>query len=103
MPPNYSNTKIYMIYCNNPNISDIYIGYTTMDIKERMKVHDRCTRNPANKSYTNRQFTFIRENGGWSNWSYRIIDEQICCSKKEARELEKYWMRHYNPSLNTNK
>lgn len=102
MCPNYSNTKIYMIYCNNNNILDTYIGYTTMQISERMKVHDRCTRNPANKSYTNKVCTFIRENGGWINWSYRIIEECNCSSKEQARELEKYWIRHYKPSLNTN-
>jgi len=103
MSPNYSNTKIYILYCKDSNINDVYIGYTTMEIKKRMEVHDRCTRNPANKSYTNRLCTFIRENGGWTNWSYRIIEEPICSSKEDARKYEKYWMRYYNSSLNTNK
>lgn len=101
MAPNYSNTKIYMIYCNDTNISDIYIGYST-DITNRMAVHRRCTHNSANDSYSNRMYTFIRNNGGWKNWSYKIIEEPICFTKKEAREKEKYWIRYYNPSLNTN-
>lgn len=101
MPPNYANTIIYMIYCNDDNISDTYIGYTT-NIKDRMSVHRRCVTNPANKSYLTRMYTYIRNNGGWENWSYRIIDNPICLSKIEARENEKYWIRIFQPSLNTN-
>ena len=102
MAPNYSYTKIYMIYCNDDNISDIYIGYST-DIKGRMSVHRRCSNNSANKSYNTRMYNFIRNNGGWNNWSYRIIEEPDCVSKKEAEEKEEYWINYYNPSLNTNK
>jgi|688.fasta_scaffold764952_2 hypothetical protein len=101
MAPNYSNTKIYLIYCNN-NISDIYIGQTT-NIKDRMGVHRRCCDNPANKSYSTRMYNFIRNNGGWKNWSYRIIEEVNCSTKSEAEKKEAYWIMYYNPSLNTNK
>jgi predicted GIY-YIG superfamily endonuclease len=61
MAPNYSCTKIYMIYCNDDNISDIYIGYST-DIKGRMSVHRRCSNNSANKSYNMRMYNIIRNN-----------------------------------------
>jgi hypothetical protein len=101
MAPNYSNTQIYMIYCNDSNISDTYIGYTT-NIKDRMSVHRRCTSNPANKSYSMRMYKFIRDNGGWNNWSYRILTDLVCTSKNDAIENEKYWIRYFRPSLNTN-
>lgn len=101
MPPNYHNTNIYILYCKDQNIKDVYIGLTT-DIKNRMAVHRRCTHNPANKSYSTRMYRFIRNTGGWENWCYKIIDEVICSSKKEAREHEKYWIKYLNPSLNTN-
>jgi len=91
-----------MIYCNDNNISDIYIGYST-NIKDRMGVHRRCCQNPANKSYSRRMYSFMRNNGGWKNWSYRIIDEPFCLSKIEAEKKESYWIAYYNPSLNTNK
>lgn len=102
MAPNYSNTKVYMIYCNDNNISDIYIGYST-NIPDRMNVHRRCCDNSANKSYSTRMYNFIRNNGGWKNWSYRIIEEPFCYSKIEAEEKEYFWITYYNPSLNTNK
>ena len=102
MSPNYSNTKIYLIYCNDNNVLDIYIGYST-DIKDRMNVHRRCCNNPANKSYSTRMYNFIRNNGGWNNWSYRIIEEPRCYSKREAEENEEFWIKQFNPSLNTNK
>lgn len=99
---NYCNTKIYMLYCKESSVTEIYIGYTTMNINKRMDVHRRCTNNPANKSYSNRTYTFIRNNGGWENWCYKILEEPKCSSKLEAREYEKYWMRHFKPFLNTN-
>jgi hypothetical protein len=102
MAPNYDNTSIYMIYCNDDNIKDIYIGYTT-DIKGRMSVHRRCTHNQANKSFSTRMYKFIRDNGGWNNWSYRIIENYKCFNKNDAITKEKYWINYYNPSLNTNK
>jgi len=102
MAPDYKNTKIYMIYCNDSNITDIYIGYST-NIQDRMKVHRRCCNNPANKSYSTRMYNFIRNNGGWNNWSYRIIQQPYCLSKKESEEKEYFWINFYNPSLNTNK
>lgn len=102
MSPNYSNTKIYMLYNNDRDISDIYIGYST-NIKDRMCVHRRCCNNPKNKSYTTRMYNFIRNNGGWEKWSYIIIEELNCSSKKEAEKKEEFWIKYYNPSLNTNK
>jgi hypothetical protein len=48
-------------------------------------------------------YNFIRNNGGWNNWSYRIIEELDCVSKQEAEKKEEYWINYYNPSLNTNK
>ena len=88
MAPNYSSTKIYMIYCNDDNISDIYIGYST-DIKGRISVHRRCSNNSANKSYNMRMYEFIRNNGGWDNWDFEILQTISCSSKLEARENEK--------------
>ena len=101
MAPNYSNTTIYMIYCNDDNITDIYIGHTT-NIKDRMNVHRRCCNNPANKSYSTRMYNFIRNNGGWINWSYKVIREISCSNKSEAIENEKYWISFHQPKLNTN-
>jgi hypothetical protein len=48
-------------------------------------------------------YNFIRNNGGWEKWSYRIIEELNCSSKKEAEKKEEFWIKYYNPSLNTNK
>jgi hypothetical protein len=103
MPVDYSKTKIYMLFCDDNIIPDIYIGYTADIITKRMAVHRRCTHNSANNSYNRRMYRFIRDNGGWSNWSYRIIDEPNCQTKTEARKIEQEWILYYNPSLNTNK
>lgn len=101
MSPNYSNTIIYKLFCKDTNIQNIYIGYTT-NFKDRINVHRRCCNNSANKSYNMRMYEFIRNNGGWDNWTFDILQTISCSSKLEARENEKKWMRYYNPGLNTN-
>jgi predicted GIY-YIG superfamily endonuclease len=99
--PDYNNTVIYKLFCKDPNIKNFYIGYTT-DFNGRINVHRRCCNNPANKSYTMRMYRYIRENGGFNNWEFYIIEKYICDSKIKARDREKFWIKFYNPSLNTN-
>ena len=99
---NYSNTVIYKIICNDTMVNDIYVGYST-NLYDRIKVHRRCTNNPANKSFVRKPYRFIREHGGWENWKVEILELYPCSSKIEARQREKLWFSILNPSLNTNK
>jgi hypothetical protein len=101
MSPNYHNTIIYKFYCIDENINDFYIGYTT-NFEGRKGVHRRCCCNPKNNSYKNRMYTFIRNNGGWNNWEFTILENCNVDNKKQAREIEKNYIRRFNPTLNTN-
>ena len=47
-------------------------------------------------------YRFMRENGGFTNWEFCILENYICNSKLEARDKEKFWIRYYKSSLNTN-
>lgn len=100
MVTNYNETIIYKLYCKNEEITDFYIGYTT-NYKGRKGVHRRCINNQANKSYKNRMYSFIRNNGGWDNWDFIILENYPCNTKKEAILREKIWINRLNPSLNT--
>jgi len=86
----YSNTIIYKLCCNNPNITDVYVGHTT-DFTNRKRQHKSNCNNENNKSYNLYVYQFIREHGDWTNWSMIEI-EKICCI--DANEACKYERRH---------
>ena len=99
---NYNKTIIYKLCCKDVNIKEIYIGYTT-DIKDRIGVHRRVCLYDTHKSHNQKTYKFIRDNGGWDNWTYEILEEFSCNNKIEARTKEKEWFEKLQPELNTNK
>jgi hypothetical protein len=99
---NYQNTVIYKLCSKDPNIQEIYIGYTT-NIKNRIRVHREVCLYPIHKSHNQCTYRYIRENGGWNNWTYEILEEYPCNEKKKALEREKMWFDRLKPMLNTKK
>lgn len=66
--PDYAKCCIYKLCCKDHMIEDIYIGSTTNVVKRRQQHKQRCT-NPKCKDYNAHTCQFIRDNGGWDNWS----------------------------------
>lgn len=95
----YLNTVIYSIYCKDESINDIYIGHTT-DFCQRYKGHKSSCNNELSKSYNNKVYKTIRDNGGWDNWEMNIIEDYPCNNVNEARERERYWIEFLSSSLN---
>lgn len=94
----YSNTIIYKIYCKNTAIKDVYVGHTT-NFERRKYDHMTSSHNVKN---TVKLYTFIRENGGWSNWKMVKICKYNCSNVLEARKME---LKHYilcKATLNSN-
>jgi hypothetical protein len=99
-PIDFSKTVIYKICCNNPVITDIYIGHTT-DLRRRRYEHKSHCNNEKSKQYNLKEYQFIRENGGWANWTLIPIEEYSCNNVNEARTKERYWIETLKPSLNS--
>ena len=97
---NFSKTVIYKICCNDPTITDIYIGHTTDLIRRRYEHKSKCN-NVNSKEYNSKQYHFIRENGGWTNWTLIQIEEYPCKDVNEARTRERYWIETLKSSLNS--
>lgn len=97
--PNYSNTIIYKICCDDERISDIYVGHTT-NITSRCAEHKYNCCNKKSKSYEVYMYSFIRENGGWDNWYMIEIERYPCENKHEALMRENYYVKLLNSSLN---
>ena len=98
-PIDYSNTTFYRIVCNDLNIKDCYIGHTTNFIK-RKQYHKVCCNNQLSKKTNAKIYQFIRENGGWENWSMIMIEQISCENFNEACKLERKFLEEFNGTLN---
>ena len=97
----YSNIIIYKLCCKDILITDIYIGHTK-NFTQRKNSHKICCSNETNKNYNRCVYKFIRENGGWENWSMIQIEEHNCKNKREAESIEQYWIEKLGAKLNSN-
>jgi len=95
------NYLIYKIYCKDTSITDVYIG-STKDFYKRKYSHKSSCNNSTLKDYNMKVYTFMRENGGFDNWDFEVIEENIE-DKVQALVREKYYIEFYNTSLNCNK
>ena len=100
MPKNqmdYSNTIIYKLCCKDPSITDIYIGHTT-NFTQRKNQHKNLTNNVDCNRYV---YDFIRNHGGWDNWTMIQIENISCKDKREAESVEQYWIEKTAAKLNS--
>ena len=100
LPIDYFNTIIYKLCCNDPSITDIYIGHTT-DFTNRKRSH-KCKCNTENcKGYNLYVYQFIREHGGWDNWSIIEIEKINCIDSNQARTNERRYIELLGATLNS--
>ena len=99
--PNFSKTEIYELRCKDSKILHTYIGYMTN--RNRRSTHKSACNNPANPDYNKYTYKFIRENGGWNNWDFNIIEQYPCDTLFQAREREQYYISKNENSLNVAK
>ena len=93
----YSQSSIYKICCNDLNVEDIYIG-STCNLKQRIMNH----KNKYNSKCRNyRVYNFIRDYGGFENWSFIELENVNVENVKDLRIYERKWIDLLKPSLNT--
>jgi hypothetical protein len=100
LPIDYSKTIIYKIVCNDLNITDVYVGFTT-DFTRRKGEHKRKINNEKSKSYNFKVYQTIRDNGGWDNFTMVLVEYYPCTCSIEAHLRERYYYELLNASLNT--
>jgi hypothetical protein len=99
VPVDYSRTIIYKIYCLDPNITDIYIGYST-NLDKRTSYHASACKKKDNKKDDLYVHNFIRDNGGWVNWHLEMIEKYPCIYKNDVQFRVNYWIETSNATLN---
>ncbi|MEY3752081.1 MAG: Yellowstone Lake virophage 6 [Pseudomonadota bacterium] len=98
-PINYSNTIIYKIVCKDITITDCYVGQTT-NFSERKKCHNKRCNFINNKYFNLYVYQFIRENGGWDNWSMIEIEKYMATDKLDVHKRERFWIETLKAKLN---
>jgi hypothetical protein len=99
---NYSNTIFYKICCKNPNVNDVYVGYTTNLIKRKYQ-HKNSYENNENKPKLH-IYNTIRDNGGWNNWDIIELGTFNLNNSLEARLKEQeFYNNLINNTNNDNK
>jgi len=93
----YKNSIIYKIISKNPEISEFYVG-STIDLYKRLHVHkNHC------KEKNTMLHSYIRNNGGWSNFKCEVIETFSCQTSNQKRERERYYIELLLPTLNQRK
>jgi hypothetical protein len=99
LPIDYSRTKMYKIVCKDLTITHTYVGHTTQ-WKDRKSQHKYNCVNENSREYNYPVYIFIRENGGWENWTMILIEDYPCENKLQAEQRERYWIETLNANLN---
>ena len=77
---NYTYTIIYRLICNDINVIETFVDQTTEFTKTENK-HKSMYYNPQCKTYNCNLYKFIRENGGFKNWSMVQVENFNALSK----------------------
>ena len=97
--PNYSQSIIYKLCCNDPEITDIYVGSTT-NFSNRKKAHKSICNNETSGSYNQNVYQFIRNNGNWDNWSMIQIEQYNATDKRNLETRERHYIEQLGTTLN---
>ena len=100
LPIDYSKTIMYKLVCNDLEIKDCYVGHTT-DMTKRKYKHKSSCNNEKGKEFNEKKYVYIRDNGGWDNWSMVMIEEYSCKNKQEATKRERELYESLEAKLNT--
>lgn len=98
-PIDYSKTNIYKLVCNDLNIAETYVGHTTC-FRNRKNQHKHACNDSNNKRHGTRLYQFIRDNGGWDNFSMVLVEEYPCESLLQACQKERFWIEKLVAELN---
>ena len=93
----YKN-KIMCVYgIFNTEHKCIYVG-STNNFYNRKRQHKACCVNKNNRGFNIPLYKFIRDNGGFNNFTFEILIKVECI--ETLRSAEREVMKKYNPPLN---
>jgi len=94
-------TYIYEWYCKDPKVKAVYVG-STKNLKKRIMNHKDKLKNNKYKSYHQIKYKYVRANGGFTNWEFKILEKTIFKTKEERFNRERHYYNILNAELNEN-
>jgi hypothetical protein len=90
---------LYKLCCLDPEVKDIYVG-STRSFRQRKNMHKHNCNTPTDKAYNFYVYQFIREHGGFQNWSMISIFTGEFETKHEMHRKEREYIEELKASLN---
>ncbi len=90
---------VYMLVCSDVNIKGIYVG-STRDDRQRKKGHKHSCNNENHKNYNQYVYQYIRQHGGWENWSMIRLEQIQYNDRAELNTRERHWIEQKHAELN---
>ena len=95
----YKNAFIYKFVCNDIFVINIYVG-SSVNWVQRKASHKSICNNENDIGYNKYLYQFIRENGGWANWSMIKICHFPCDTRFQLEAEERRYIELLKADLN---
>ena len=91
---------IYLIKHKTDDTKNVYIG-STINLKERIRSHRKDCNNEKRKNYNFKLYQYIRENGGFNQYEFIILECYVCNFKYELYDREDDYIKMHPNNLNS--
>jgi hypothetical protein len=96
----YDKSIIYKICCQDLTVTEIYIGSTT-NFRLRKSHHKNLCNNILHNGQK-KLYNFMRDRGGWENWSMVQVEQYKAVDKRDLHQRERFWIEELDSKLNIN-
>ena len=93
---NYAEMIFYKICCSSTNITKVFVGHTT-NVNQRKHTLKKQTQS---ETYCSDMIEFIKNSGGWENWSLQILEKYECKTHIDIVLREIYHTDALNQKMN---
>jgi len=93
---NYAEMIFYKICCSSTNITKVFVGHTT-NVNQRKHTLKKQTQS---ETYCSDMIEFIKNSGGWENWSLQILEKYECKTHIDIVLREIYHTDALNHKMN---
>ena len=99
---NFENCIIYKLVCLDTTYPEVYVGSTTC-FKQRKFQHKSDCNNENAKSYNYKVYQYVREHGGFDNFTMIEIEKYACENNRQLEAREEYFRKELHATLNGKK
>jgi hypothetical protein len=96
---NFDNCIIYKLVCLDTTYPEVYVGSTTC-FKQRKSQHKTNCYNEKHRQYNYKIYKYMREHGGFENFTMIEIEKYPCENKRQLELREEHWRKELKATLN---